>query len=795
MYPEQNQGFAVQQSPKKEASILNKTTKLALLTLLLSAATLTTAAYCTPYILPHKPEPPVCSAADLKAYEKSVEKKIMAAWARPAETSCNTEVRFAIKHDGSLYRLRLAMSSGIPAADEAALTAVSNSFPMTPMPPGAPNVEFLRYDFDTTKADRNYRQEIQTLTRTINSNRGVARAYRLRGESHFGLAQYTEALADYGKCLQLAPSDANAHRDRALCYEQLSKHREALDDWNAAYKLEPADHKLKLSIAKALWKLNQRSEAFAATEEALSLDLDVTDVYKLRASFYLEDHIQKRAVQELTRAITASPQNAELYELRADAREYFRETSEKVADLTTAISLRPQDPQLYLKRAKALPTKPNDRRIQQDCSKALELDPTLVEAYTVRASDHDTLGHLKEAARDLTLAINEDPTGAYLFSKRGNVFARMGLYDKAMSDYKQAYKLDPVAAGQGDVTILRGFTTQPTVRYAYINKSGKEVSSQHYHHAGNYSEGLASVLIGGRYGFINLRGATVIKPSFRHVGEFHEGLATAGKVDFEYGFINRQGKFVIQPSTRIESTSRFSEGLVPVEIGGRTGYLDRSGKVAIKPLFDQAGNFSQGLAYASIGNKYGFINKRGTFVIKPAFELAGSFSEGLAPIVVPGQGCRLRKAAEESKPSVMQGCHIAYIDKTGKIVTTIKPSSEGTEMESLVQGRRTCFDATGRAIVEPTYNAERFSFNTFSEELAAVPIGGKFGFVDKSGNFVIPAQFDAVGRFSHGLAAVRKGERSGFIDKAGKFVIKPKYLYCADFSDGLAAVALFPKRH
>jgi hypothetical protein len=38
----------------------------------------------------------------------------------------------------------------------------------------------------------------------------------------------------------------------------------------------------------------------------------------------------------------------------------------------------------------------------------------------------------------------------------------------------------------------------------------------------------------------------------------------------------------------------------------------------------------------------------------------------------------------------------------------------------------------------------------FSEQLAAVKSGAKWGFIDKAGKIVIPAQFETVGAFAKG---------------------------------------------
>jgi hypothetical protein len=65
---------------------------------------------------------------------------------------------------------------------------------------------------------------------------------------------------------------------------------------------------------------------------------------------------------------------------------------------------------------------------------------------------------------------------------------------------------------------------------------------------------------------------------------------------------------------------------------------------------------------------------------------------------------------------------------------------------------------------------------------------GKAGYIDSSGNVIIPYNFDEVSGFSDGLAAVRTGELWGYIDESGKFVIPAKFTYAQAFSYGVAQI-------
>jgi hypothetical protein len=79
-----------------------------------------------------------------------------------------------------------------------------------------------------------------------------------------------------------------------------------------------------------------------------------------------------------------------------------------------------------------------------------------------------------------------------------------------------------------------------------------------------------------------------------------------------------------------------SEGLAWVRpFDSKMGYIDKSGKIIIKPKFDAANNFSGGLAQVMVlGDKksvdphgmeyqtpkYGYIDKTGKFIWKPTYQ-------------------------------------------------------------------------------------------------------------------------------------------------------------------------------
>lgn len=68
-----------------------------------------------------------------------------------------------------------------------------------------------------------------------------------------------------------------------------------------------------------------------------------------------------------------------------------------------------------------------------------------------------------------------------------------------------------------------------------------------------------------------------------------------------------------------------------------------------------------------------------------------------------------------------------------------------------------------KIIVYPKYD----SIYNFHEDIAAVRVGEKWGFIDTYGKEIVKPQYDYVGSFVHGYAPVKLNGKAGYIDKAG----------------------------
>jgi hypothetical protein len=178
----------------------------------------------------------------------------------------------------------------------------------------------------------------------------------------------------------------------------------------------------------------------------------------------------------------------------------------------------------------------------------------------------------------------------------------------------------------------------------FIDSVGNEVISPQFDHAGDFSEGLASVYVGNKVGYVNHLGKMVIKPTFDRAFEFKDHVAIV-IVDTLYGLIDQQGNYLLRP---IYQYMQFqNEGKIGVKKNDLWGFYSLTGKSITPIKYRWIGKFSEGLAMIQSNEtgKQGFINTKGREVLPCTLEAVYSpFVNGYAAVAdATGKNCYINK--------------------------------------------------------------------------------------------------------------------------------------------------------
>lgn len=239
---------------------------------------------------------------------------------------------------------------------------------------------------------------------------------------------------------------------------------------------------------------------------------------------------------------------------------------------------------------------------------------------------------------------------------------------------------------------------------------------------------------------------------------------------------------------------------------GMVGFKDREGKVTLKAKYINTGNYAENGLTKVVGKNHlwGYMNYNGKMVIKPQFETASDFtSNGLARVYMNGKA--------------------GFIDESGKYVIEPRFSGGGSK-----EYRGAVFNEAAGVYQYETIDVKDFfsgagDFNNNGLARVYDENTETFGFINKTGTYVIEPQFEYAEDFQEdGFAKViQKGkityinekgecvnvseprnisttfyaekdidiEKYGYVNNEGEFVIEPQFADAHDFqSNGLAWV-------
>jgi len=270
--------------------------------------------------------------------------------------------------------------------------------------------------------------------------------YNNRGTTYTELGQHAQALADYGRALELDPTFAQAYTNRGITYKALGQHAQALVDYGRALELDPTLAQAYANRGNTYADLGQPAQSLADYGRALELAPTYAQAYVNRGTTYADLGQHAQALADYSRALELNPTLAQAYYNRGNAYQVLGQHAHALADYDRAIELDPTFAQAYANRGNTCKALGQHAHALADYGCALELDPADTTAYYNRGNTYKALGQHAQALADYGCTLELDPTLAQAYYNRGITYADLGKYAQALADYSRALEIDPTFA-------------------------------------------------------------------------------------------------------------------------------------------------------------------------------------------------------------------------------------------------------------------------------------------------------------------------------------------------------------
>lgn len=368
-----------------------------------------------------------------------------------------------------------------------------------------------------------------------------------------------------------------------------------------------------------------------------------------------------------------------------------------------------------------------------------------IEEYQKALEIHDTL--------DLNLEIGE----AYLnhgwsaeatawgehvieeYDEEPTAYAFLAKCYYTTEDYDECFALRDTAKKRGLLNDdFKNLMTEIEYTYTLSFDSFEEVSV--------YGGNLCAVANNGKWGYVSNKGNRKISSKFAQAFPFNSaGNAAVQSKEGEWYYISETGNKAIpvQNMTKCLSLGIIIDNVLAACDNGNYGYYDTDfNKLSPSDVkWDYASAVNQGVGAVLEKGKWTIVNSNGEPLCTESFD---------------------QVICDEKE--------IAYRNER----LFVKKG------DSYIM-----IDSNGQQIGNDTYDNARTFLQ--SDSYAAVKVGKKWGFVDKDGNMVIPAQFDDARSFNNGYAAVKMGKEWGYILPDGSWAISAQFVLANDFNSSECA--------
>lgn len=178
---------------------------------------------------------------------------------------------------------------------------------------------------------------------------------------------------------------------------------------------------------------------------------------------------------------------------------------------------------------------------------------------------------------------------------------------------------------------------------------------------------------------------------------------------------------------------------------GKWGYVDENGQSVIPYKYDEARPFDKGLAMVRKGDSFGMVNESGKEVLPVKFDIIERHNSYIFRVAAGGK----------HKDGVLFDEKYGFIDDSGK------------------------------ELLKPEYE----EIGNFTNGLAYIKKGDKYGYINERIDIVIPCKYNAIGsfndagyvwvcegaKFNKGSETAFTGGKYGILDREGKIVVPVKY--------------------
>lgn len=187
-----------------------------------------------------------------------------------------------------------------------------------------------------------------------------------RGDRAYDEGDFERALDEYGKAIELDPSNAVPYNNRGYLYDDLKEYEKAIEDYTKAIELDQDYAAAYSNRGASYYELMQYEQAVEDCKKAIALEPNNATFYNNLGTIYSALSQHERAIEQYMKAIKIEPNDADFCYNRGTEYCEIEDYEHAIEDFTKAIQINPNKRKFYHRRAAAYRAIGDEMKAEED---------------------------------------------------------------------------------------------------------------------------------------------------------------------------------------------------------------------------------------------------------------------------------------------------------------------------------------------------------------------------------------------------------------------------------------------
>ncbi len=268
-----------------------------------------------------------------------------------------------------------------------------------------------------------------------------AKQYFKAGDDFAKANNYTDAITQYTKAIELEPDYDKAYTQRASAFSRIGEHKNAAEDYDRALVFDAKDEELFYFSGNEWHLYGDNPVALERLTIAIQMKSNFLEAYRVRWAVNMALLRYKEALEDGKRCLKLKKDGGAYYKLAQvyEKLEMYNEAGEAYRN-----SLKENDRVVltHFSYAQLLFQQENYEAAGNELTQVLQMDPLHLEAILLQSQVLSALGNYLKASEILSMASVKYSDEPLIYIYRGDVNSKLNQAAYAIIDYSKAIELD-----------------------------------------------------------------------------------------------------------------------------------------------------------------------------------------------------------------------------------------------------------------------------------------------------------------------------------------------------------------